>query len=202
MSTIEIIVATIGNIPTIEIIEIIAATIGILYVILEMRASMWLWPVGIVLPFFYIYISWQSHVYGNIIVNVYYLIACILGWIAWHKSRGKEQNTPRISWAPPMVALITLIISVLMVPVLSYLFHTYMDSPFPIWDAIATSVSLVGMWFLAKEYIETWYCWILSNVIYCALYFIQGYFVTGCFFVVYSIVAVWGLIRWIKLSKA
>lgn len=188
--------------PTIQVIEIIAATIGILYVILEMRASMWLWPVGIILPFFYIYISWQSQVYGNIIVNVYYVIACILGWIAWRKSRGQEQDTPRISWAPPRTALICLAISAALVPILAYLFRTYMASPFPVWDAVATSVSLVGMWLLAKEYIETWYCWILSNIIYCALYFMQDYTVTGYFFVIYSVVAVWGLIRWIKLSRS
>ena len=32
-----------------QIIELVAATIGILYVWLEMKASVWLWPVGIVL---------------------------------------------------------------------------------------------------------------------------------------------------------
>ena len=62
-----------------QIIELIAATIGILYVWLEMKASVWLWPVGIVLPLFYIYISWQSEVYGNVLVNIYYIIACV--WI-------------------------------------------------------------------------------------------------------------------------
>lgn len=186
---------------SLEIIEIIAATIGILYVVLEMRASMWLWPVGIILPFFYIYISWKSGVYGNIIVNVYYVIACILGWIAWYKSRDKEQNKPRISWAPTIDSLIALVISLALVPILAYLFKTYMADEYPWWDAIATSVSLVGMWLLAKEYIETWYCWILSNVIFCVLYFMQGYIITCLFFVIYSIVAVWGLIRWINLSK-
>ncbi len=187
---------------TIEIIEIIAATIGILYVVLEMRASMWLWPVGIILPFFYIYISWKSQVYGNIIVNVYYIIACILGWMAWRRSRGQAQDTPHIRWAPPGVFWICLFISAALVPILAYLFHTYMDSPFPYLDAVATSVSLIGMWLLAKEYIETWYCWILSNVIYCVLYFVQNYTVTGYFFVIYSVVAVWGLIRWIRLTNS
>lgn len=32
-----------------QIIELVGATIGLLYVWLEMRASMWLWPVSIVM---------------------------------------------------------------------------------------------------------------------------------------------------------
>ena len=52
----------------IQIIELVAAALGVLYLVLEVKASMWLWRVGVLLPFFYIYISWQSKVYGNIIV--------------------------------------------------------------------------------------------------------------------------------------
>ena len=185
-----------------QIIEIVAATIGIIYVWLEMRASRWLWPVGIVLPLFYIYISWESRVYGNIVVNVYYIIACILGWITWHRSRGEAgDDTAGIRYMPGRTALITLLIAVAGVVLITPLLKHYMGSPYPIWDGIATSVSLVGMWLLAKKYIETWYCWILSNVIYCTLYFLQGFTVTGYFFVIYSVVAVLGWYRWHKLGK-
>ncbi len=185
-----------------QIIELIAATVGIIYVWLEMRASRWLWPVGIVLPLFYIYISWESQVYGNIVVNVYYIVACILGWIAWHRSRGESNDdTVGIRYMRTRTALCTLLVSLLGMAAIEPLLRLYMESPYPLPDALATSVSLVGMWLLAKKYIETWYCWILSNVLYCILYFLQGYTVTGYFFVIYSIVAVLGLWRWHRLSK-
>ena len=47
----------------IQIIELVAAALGVLYLVLEVKASMWLWRVGVLLPLFYIYISWQSKVY-------------------------------------------------------------------------------------------------------------------------------------------
>lgn len=185
-----------------QIIEIIAATIGIVYVWLEMRASRWLWPVGIVLPLFYIYISWVSQVYGNIVVNVYYIIACVLGWIAWHRSRGEaEDDTYGIRYMPRRTALLTLGVALLLLLAIVPLLKVYMHSPYPLWDGIATSVSLVGMWLLAKKYVETWYCWILSNVIYCVLYFLQGFTVTGLFFVVYSVVSFMGWHRWHRLQE-
>lgn len=63
----------------------------------------------------------------------------------------------------------------------------FMDSPFPVWDAIATAVSLVGMWLLAKAYVGPELCWLLSNAIYCTLFFIQGFTTTGIYFIVYTI---------------
>ena len=37
-----------------DAIEIVAAGIMLLYLWLEYRASIWLWPVGVVIPAFYI----------------------------------------------------------------------------------------------------------------------------------------------------
>lgn len=74
-----------------------------------------------------------------------------------------------------------------------------MESPFPYWDALATSVSLVGMWLLAKKHIENWYCWILSNLIYSVLYFYQGFVITGVFFTVYTGMAIYGYFNWKRM---
>lgn len=187
----------------ISTIEIIAATIGILYVYLELRASMWLWPVGIILPLFYIYLSWESKVYGNIVVNLYYIIACILGWREWMKQKasGSETDSPLVHWLSRRAFVIVVAVVLLLVGGIAPLLAYYMDSPYPIWDALATSVSLVGMWLLAKKYIETWYCWILSNIIYCLLYFLQGFKVTAGFFVIYSVVSFMGLYHWYRLYQ-
>lgn len=185
----------------IQVIEIVAATIGILYVWLELKASMWLWPVGIILPLFYIYISLESQVYGNIIVNIYYMIACIYGWIKWRKYKGNVEEdviTRVIGKSLIGSLLMVLILIVLLTP----FFDRVMHSPFAIFDAIATSVSLVGMWLLAHKYIENWYCWILSNFIYCLLYFYQGFYITGLFFSVYTVLAVLGYMNWKKLMGA
>lgn len=183
----------------IQIIELIAATIGILYVWLELKASIWLWPVGIILPLFYMYISWKSHVYGNIFVNIYYLIACIYGWQEWLRMRKQEQKKDIITRLGKKRRYYFLMITVLFILFLGPVFRRFMESPFPYWDALATSVSLVGMWLLAKKHIENWYCWILSNLIYSVLYFYQGFVITGVFFTVYTGMAIYGYFNWKRM---
>lgn len=188
----------------IQIIEIIAATIGLLYVWLELKASIWLWPVGIVLPLFWIYISWQSEVYGNVLVNIYYIIACIWGWREWLKHRKEGANVAErpITYIDKKSFAILLVVIIVLALLLAPLYGRFMDSPFPYWDGIATSVSFVGMWLLAKKYMENWYCWIISNIIYSTLYFIQGFTISGIFFTIYSAIAVAGYFNWRKLMSA
>ena len=89
-----------------DAIEIVAAGIMLLYLWLEYRASIWLWPVGVVIPAFYIYIYYVNKFYADMGVNVYYLFASAYGWYRWQRGRGREaseaevaiRRTPRQMW--------------------------------------------------------------------------------------------------------
>lgn len=193
-------VIVVEGIVWIEIVNWCAVGIGLLYVWLELRASMWLWPVGIVLPLFYIYISWHDQVYGNVLVNLYYIIACIWGWREWLKQRRTEgakeppiTHLPKEKWLPFMA--VTMVLICLFAPLLRH----YMESPFPWGDAVATATSFVGMWLLGKKYIENWYCWIVSNAILCTLFFIQNNMPIAVVYLIYTGMAVMGYFNWQKL---
>lgn len=195
-------VCAVEGIDWISIINWCAAGVGLLYVWLELRASMWLWPVGIVLPLLYIYVSWHDQVYGNVLVNIYYIIACIWGWREWLKHRRTEgSKEKRITYLPRKLWGTLISITLLLVLVFAPLLRHYMDSPFPWGDAVATATSFVGMWLLGKKYMENWYCWILSNAILSMLFFIQNNIPIGIFYVVYTAIAVMGYFNWRKLMR-
>ena len=69
-----------------ELIEIVAAAIMLIYLWLEYKASIWLWPVGVVIPLFYIYIYFVNKFYADMGINIYYLVASAYGWFRWWKS--------------------------------------------------------------------------------------------------------------------
>lgn len=185
---------------SIQIIELIAALVGVLYVWLEIKANRWLWVVGIILPLFYIYISWKSQVYGNVFVNIMYILLSIYGLQVWRdkKKEPKDDKIRHIERRLGYFAICqTLIFTVALGPVLS----RFTDSPFPYIDALATSLCFVGMYLLAQKYIEHWYCWFFSNIIYAALYFYQGFITTGIIFVLFTVMSVVGYLNWRKLMK-
>jgi nicotinamide mononucleotide transporter len=69
-------------------IELFGAVTGIIYVILEIKQTIWLWPVGILTSAVYIWIFFMSKIYADMSLQVYYLAISILGWYWWAKGAG------------------------------------------------------------------------------------------------------------------
>ena len=82
-----------------QTIEMIGAVIGLLYLYLEYKASKWLWPVGVLMPIFYVWIFLQSKFYADMGINIYYFFASIYGWIRWTKTRSEDSDL-KISHTP------------------------------------------------------------------------------------------------------
>src|SRR5664279_3516293 len=69
-------------------IEIFGAVTGIVYVILEIKQTIWLWPVGIVTSAVYIWVFFTSKIYADMSLQVYYLAISIMGWYWWVRGTG------------------------------------------------------------------------------------------------------------------
>ena len=64
-------------------IEVFGAITGIIYVFLEIRQTIWLWPVGIITSAVYIWVFFTSKFYADMSLQGYYLVISCLGWYWW-----------------------------------------------------------------------------------------------------------------------
>jgi nicotinamide mononucleotide transporter len=69
-------------------IEIFGAVTGILYVFLEIKQNLWLWPVGIITSAVYIWVFFTGKLYADMSLQVYYLAISIIGWFWWIRGSG------------------------------------------------------------------------------------------------------------------
>src|SRR5664280_2688623 len=81
-------------------IEFFGAVTGIIYVFLEIKQTIWLWPVGILTSAVYIWVFFTSKIYADMSLQVYYLVISILGWYWWtrgsvRRAQGAEQGAGR-----------------------------------------------------------------------------------------------------------
>lgn len=143
-----------------ELIEIVAAAIMLIYLWLEYKASIWLWPVGVVIPLFYIYIYFVNKFYADMGINIYYLVASAYGWFRWWKSESALKRkslrsgetavlgaairyTPKTYW-PKLLAVFCVLFALI-----AWVLIRFTDSPVPLGDAFTTALSIVAMWMLA-----------------------------------------------------
>lgn len=71
-------------------LEITGALVGLIYLWLEYRASIYLWIAGIIMPAIYIFVYYQAGLYADFGINIYYLLAAAYGWMVWMRGSGKE----------------------------------------------------------------------------------------------------------------
>ena len=173
-------------------LEIFGTFIGIIYLWLEYRASIYLWLAGIIMPAIYIFVYYDAGLYADFGINIYYLIAAIYGWFFWMWGHGEKKSLPIIHtpWKCYLPLFLVFIVSFVGI---ARILIEYTDSNVPWLDSFTTALSIVGMWMLARKYIEQWFAWILVDIVCCGLYIYKDLYFTSALYGLYSIIAIFGL---------
>ena len=185
--------------------EFIAVVFGIASVWFNKKENILVYPVGLVNTILYIFISLHNHLIGEASVNLYYTIVSIYGWVLWAKKDANKRPVLHITYSTgrewtrdlTFFALCYIIIFLC----LSYLKKEFYPGALPAADAFASATAFTGMWLMAKKKIESWYWWIATNIASIPLYFVKGLVFTSFYYLVLLILAVSGLIEWIKKVK-
>ena len=180
-------------------LDIATTILGIAYLILEYRASIALWIVGIVMPAMDVYLYWQHGLYGDAGMAVYYTIAALYGYAVWlfGKKRGQAAGEAMpITRFPRRLLLRTCSAFFVVWAAVYYVLVSYTDSTVPLLDAFTNAMSFVGLWALARKYIEQWLFWILVDAISCYLYVVKGIPFKAALYGLYTVIAVMGYYKW------
>ncbi len=186
-------------------LELIAVFFGIMSVWFARQANLLVYPTGIISTVIYMYITFNIQLYADMGINFFYTAMSIYGWYVWTR-RDDQQRVRPIRWnTKKQQAIGIALIPVLYVVIylLLYIFKQndteYMQSYIPYVDSFTTSIFLIGMYFMARKKIENWIYWIVGNVVSVPLYFVKGLVFTSFQFAVFLVLAVLGLMAWIKL---
>ena len=173
---------------------------GFLYIYLEIKENIWLWPVGIVSCLVYIVVFFSSGFYADMSMQVYYVIVSVYGWILWAKKNRKiEQNELKISRTPKKKYFLLGIFSIILWIIIYFILKILPGAAMPFWDAFTTAFSITATWMLARKYIEQWILWIFIDIVSAVLYVYKGLYFTAILFVVFTIFAYVGYKEWKKI---
>ena len=186
-----------------QALEVLGTLVGLIYLWLEYRASIYLWIASVIMPAIYIFVYYEAGLYADFGINIYYLGAAVYGWLVWkygHKSADLHElpitKMPKRSW---LKALVVFLVAQFLI---AWLLINFTDSDVPWWDAFTTALSIIGMWMLARKYLEQWWVWIVVDVVWVGLYIYKGLYFTSGLYALYSVIAVFGWLNWKRLMKA
>ena len=196
------------------VLETIAMTFGILSVYFSIKKNIWVYPTGIISTVLYVYILFVFGLLGDMMINFYYSVMSIYGWILWSK-HSEDHVHVEVSWATKkewIFATILFILSLILVTMVYY-YKPFIDNHFSMinvelglyhldwanWlDILTTAIFLVGMWLMAKRRIENWIFWIIGDIICIPMMIYKGLGITSIQFLVFTVMAIIGYFEWKK----
>lgn len=180
------------------ILDIIKVVLGLVYLYYEYYARSAMWVVSIMMTMVGLWLYWNKGLYADCAINVYYLMIAVYGFIGW--TRGShvtsKKSTGEITHVGKKNALVLSCVFTVMWCIVAWILRCFTDSTVPLLDSFTTSLSIVGMWMLARKYVEQWLVWFLVDAVYVWLYYKKGIYFSGTLYVFYTVMALVGYRRW------
>ena len=183
-------------------VELAGFVLSLAMVYCNIKEIHWGWPLAILSSALYGLVFWNSQLYGEASLQVMFILTALWGWHQWRK--GTQSANPDVQTASPLkISQLNSIelkqaatATLLAWPVMAYFLNRYTDSDVAIWDALVTTLSLLGQYLLAKKKIENWWVWLVVNIITVGLMLVKSLWLTALLYVLFAILSYIGLKAW------
>ena len=177
--------------------ELLATSLGLLFLFLLIRENIWCWLFGGLSSIFSIILFYNTQLYSEAILYTYYVFIAIYGYRLWKQAERKNQEL-QISDRPIRYFFVLILFGIATALGLGKIFSSHTDADLPFMDAHTTIFSFIASYLEAHKILSGWIFWILINGVTIALYAYKGlYFYTGLM-TIYFAFSVYGYISWKK----
>jgi nicotinamide mononucleotide transporter len=188
----EIVHNLINGLINTSMLEWFAFTFSIIYVFLATYQNKWCWLFAIISSSLYVYICFESQLYFDAQLQVYYVIISLLGWYNWNKPQKKHAI---IQWKIKTHLYIILILLSVSIP-LAWLFEHYTDQAYPYIDAPIFVFSIFATYLITIKVLENWIYFVFIDAISVFIFWNRGLEVTALLFIFYTFFALYGYLKW------
>ena len=172
----------------------------------NIRQIHWGWPLAIASSILYGYVFWNTQLYGQAALQMMFIAMAAWGWRQWLRGQtltapSTETNTAQalpISLLRRHERLRLLGVTILVWVLCTWVLEEFSESKVLYWDALITALSLLGQFLLGRKKIETWWIWLVVNILTIALMASQDLWLTALLYFVFAVLSVVGLKTWQK----
>ncbi|MEO8059959.1 MAG: nicotinamide riboside transporter PnuC [Burkholderiales bacterium] len=183
-------------------LELVAFALAIAMVVFNMRVNPLGWPLAIASSALYFLLFWNSKLYGDASLQVFFVLVAFWGWWQWLRGTADDGSALQVRQLGTPARWKLLAVLAVAWPVTGLFLKTYTDTDVPWWDAFPTAASLIGQWLLGRKYVENWLAWIAVNVVSVALFAYKGLWLTVILYGIFIVMSAFGWRAWRRLQRA
>ena len=181
-------------------LELVAFVLAIAMVVLNIRVNPLGWPLAIISSLLYVALFWNSRLYGDATLQIFFAVVAGWGWWQWLRGTqadGSALQVRELGQRGRAVALAALVVAW---PATGLFLKHYTDTDVPWWDAFPTAASVLGQWLLGRKYVENWPTWIVVNVVSVGLFAYKGLWLTVLLYGIFVAMSFAGWDAWRRLA--
>ncbi len=173
--------------------EVLGFATGLLCVWLVGRRHILNFPVGIANCALLFLLFFEARLFADAGLQLVFILLGFQGWWLW--SRGIREDGLAVSRLDRDHWIGVLGASVMLTGCL-YLLLTWAKGSVPLADALITSLSLSAQWLLNRRKLESWYFWVVVDLISIPLYAYKQLYLIAVLYGVFLGLCVMGLRAW------
>lgn len=181
-------------------LEWIATAAGFVCVLLLVRRSMWNFPFAILSVSLFAVVFRDAKLYSDALLQLFFIAINLFGWWSWLRSRATQGEVvvERLTVIEQVAALSGMIgLTLFWGAVMAR--HT--DAAFPYVDGAIAMLSVGAQVLLAMRKLESWYVWIMVDLIAIPMFYSKGLYAASGLYVLYLGLSVWGLLDWQRAMR-
>ncbi len=202
-------------------LEAFAAISGLISVYFLTKQTIWCWPTGLASVAAAAIVFYDSFLYSDMILHVYYIGMNVYGWIHWLRP-GKDRAELPVAVMRPAQNVLWAIVTLLLVMAWGWSM-SHLDviagwvlvnidgsigwaqswsqgnAPIPAYpygDAFTTVASLIAMWFMARKLLENWAYWFIIDIVAISIYILKGLYLFAGQYTIFLVLCVMGYREW------
>ena len=175
--------------------EALAVVLAVAYLLLAIRQNIWCWAAAAVSTTLYLFIMFDSKLYMQSLLQLYYLALAAYGWYNWRRPQTVGGELPVTVW-PLRYHAIAIGAVLLLALVSAGLLQRYSDGALPYLDAFTAWGAVVTTFMVARKILENWLYWFVIDTMSIGLYLDRELYLTAALFALYLVLVVVGYRSW------
>lgn len=187
----------------ISYVELIGTIFGFISVYLATKTNILTWVIGMINEIFLFILFFQVQLYADMLLQVFFFVVSIYGWYNW-KLKPKENYITKIQLKSKIWLFLAIVVGTTVLGFLISNIHVYLpqyfkiEASYPYADSLVMVLSIFATVLLAQKKIETWYLWVVVNIVCVFLFYKRDIAFLALEYIVFLGLATSGFLNWKK----
>lgn len=178
-----------------DMISFISGISGIISVVLCSQRKISFYLFGFIQLITYVVIVSKSHLWGELVENIFYFVTMIVGIVLWIKNYDKKEyqvKSKSLTQEWKIACLLTFLLGTIFV----WLVLSYTNDAYPFLDSISTVPAFIAQILMITGYREQWRYWLIVDVSSIVMWAIIGNPFMIVQFSLWTLNCIYGMYKW------